>query len=102
MSEQKTLGFNENEGITAQLVAASTAIENLIQQDLSWVADEGKAELTVSLLVMRYEIGCRLTRNHDEEKRFVEEAKRFNRLFESVDGAPEMKEQLTKQVQNYT
>ncbi len=63
MNEQKTLGFSESEGTTAQLVAASTAIEKLIQQDLSWVADEDRSKLMVSLLVMRrYEIDYRLTR----------------------------------------
>ncbi len=103
VNEQKTLGFSESEGVTAQLVAASNAIETLIQQDLSWVADEDRAKLLVSLLTMRrYEIDYRLTRDYGDEKKFVEEVKRFNRLFESVDGAPEMEEKLDKQVQNYS
>ena len=103
VNEQRTLGFSGSEGITAQLIAASVAIENLIQNDLSWVADEDRAKLLVSLLTMRrYEIDYRLTRDHADEKKFLEEVKNFNRLFESVDGAPEMKQQLNKQVQNYS
>jgi methyl-accepting chemotaxis protein len=103
VNEQKALGFNETQGITAQLTAASDAIEHIIHDDLSWVADEDSAKLQVSLLTMRrYEMEYRLTRQRAAEKSFLEEIKRFNALFESVDGAPEMKQKLDSQVQNYS
>ena len=89
--------------MTADLIAASNAVENIIHNDLSWVADVDRAKLTTSLLTMRrYEIEYRLTRNEDAERHFLDEVKHFNELFELVDGAPAMKEKLTKQIQTYS
>ena len=102
LSEQKSLGYSETEGITAGLIAASNAVENIIHSDLSWVGDVDRANLTLSLLTMRrYEIVYWLTRNEGAERHFLDEVKHFNELFESVDGAPAMKEKLTKQIQAY-
>src|ERR1700676_4484842 len=39
VNEQKSLGYNETEGVTGGLIAASNAVENIIHDDLSWVAD---------------------------------------------------------------
>jgi methyl-accepting chemotaxis protein len=103
VTEQKSLGFNENEGVTADLITASNAVENIIQNDLSWVAAVDSANLTASLLTMRrYEIEYRLGRDPAAQRHFVEELKHFNDLFESVDGAPAMKEKLDKEVQDYS
>ena len=83
VNEQRALGFNETEGMTADLIAASNAIENIIHDDLSWVADDATSKLLVSLLTMRrYEIEYRLTRAPDAEKHFLDEVKHFNELFE--------------------
>jgi methyl-accepting chemotaxis protein len=102
VTEQKALGFNENEGITAELIAASNAIEKFIHDDLSWVAPEDSAKLLMSLLTMRrYEIEYRLTRERDAEQHFLDEIKIFNGLFDSIVGAPEMKQKLNSQVHNY-
>jgi len=102
VTEQKALGFNEGEGITAELIAASNTIEMLIHDDLSWVAPEDSAKLLMSLLTMRrYEIEYRLTREHDAQQNFLDEIKHFNGLFDSVDGAPQMKQKLNSQVHNY-
>jgi len=103
VNEQKALGYSESEGITAELIAASKAIENIIHNDLAWVADEDSAKLLVSLLTMRrYEIEYRMTRERAAEKSFLDEIKHFNALFDSVDGAPEMKQKLNSQVRSYS
>ena len=103
VSEQKSLGYNETEGMTGDLIAASNAVENIIQNDLSWVAEVDSGKLTMSLLTMRrYEIEYRLTRDPDAERHFLDEVRHFNELFESVDGAPAMKQKLDKQVQAYS
>jgi methyl-accepting chemotaxis protein len=100
---QKTLGFNESQGVTADLIAASNAVENIIQSDLSWVADADHAKLSVSLLTMRrYEIEYRLARDPAAQRHFADEVKHFSELFESVDGAPSMKEKLDHEVQTYS
>ena len=93
VSGKKSLGYDEAEGVTAGLIAASNAVEDIIRSDLSWVADVDHANLTMSLLTLRrYEIEYRLTRNEVAERHFLDEAKHFNELFELVDGAPAMKE----------
>ena len=103
VQEQKALGYDETEGVTANLVAASSAVENIIRNDLSWVADVDQAKLTISLLTLRrYEIEYRATRDEKTERHFLDEVKNFKALFDSVDGAPAMKEKLTKQIQAYS
>jgi methyl-accepting chemotaxis protein len=103
VNEQKSLGYSENEGTTADLTAASKAIETIIHDDLSWVAEGDTAKLLMSLLTMRrYEIEYRLTLSRTAEQHFIDEVKNFNNLFDSVDGAPAMKEKLDKQVQTYS
>ena len=102
VQEQKALGYNETEGVTADLIAASNAVESVIHNDLSWVGEVDQAKLTMSLLTLRrYEIEYRLTRDEKVERHFLDEVKHFNELFESVDGAPAMKEKLTKEIQAY-
>ena len=103
VSQQKMLGYNETEGMTADLIASSNAIQNSIEKDLTWVAAVDSAKLTMSLLNMRrHEIEYRLTHNPEVERYFLDEVKHFNQLFESVDGAPAMKEKLNRQVRTYS
>ncbi len=40
VNEQKSLGFTDTEGVTANLIAASDAIEKIIHDDLTWVAED--------------------------------------------------------------
>ncbi|MGA8615658.1 MAG: methyl-accepting chemotaxis protein [Xanthobacteraceae bacterium] len=103
VSEQRALGFDETEGKTADLVAASNAIESSIHNDLSWVADDATSKLLVSLLTMRrYEIEYRLTRSPKAETHFLEEVRHFNNLFDSIDGLPAWKDKLNREVQTYS
>jgi methyl-accepting chemotaxis protein len=63
VNEQKSLGFTEHDGINADLNAASSAVEKIIHDDLSWVADVDTSKLLMSLQTMRRdEIEYRLTR----------------------------------------
>jgi methyl-accepting chemotaxis protein len=103
VNEERALGFDETVGTTGDLIAASNAIENSIHNDLSWVADDATSKLLVSLLTMRrYEIEYRLMRSPDAEKRFLDEIKHFNTLFDSIDGLPAWKEKLSGEVQKYS
>jgi methyl-accepting chemotaxis protein len=103
VNEQKTLGYDESQGITAELAAASAAVEKIIHDDLTWVADGDARKLLISLLTMRSdEIAYRLTRSRAYEKHFLDEVKNFNSLFDSVDGAPSMKKELNDQVRSYS
>jgi methyl-accepting chemotaxis protein len=103
VNEQKSLGFTESDGINADLNDASGAVEKIIHDDLSWVAEVDASKLLMSLLTMRRdEIEYRLTRVRTAEKHFLDEVRNFNGLFESVDGAPDMKKKLNAQVQTYS
>jgi len=102
VAAQRSLGFNDQEGETADLITASNAVESIIRDDLSWVADTDRDRLLVSLLTMRrYGTEYRLKREEALAGQFFDEAKHFNELFESVDGAPEMKQKLDQAVQYY-
>jgi hypothetical protein len=64
VAEQRSLGFNDTEGVTADLIAASTVVQNIIHDDLTWVADADRAQMLVSLLTMSdYGIEYRLKRD---------------------------------------
>jgi methyl-accepting chemotaxis protein len=103
VTEEKSLGFNEAEGTTADLIEAGNVVERIIQKELTWIADGDAQKLLTTLLIMRrYEIEYRLTRTPATEQHFVDEVKQFNRLFELIDGAPSMKQRLNQQVQSYS
>ncbi|HLH94332.1 MAG TPA: HAMP domain-containing protein, partial [Xanthobacteraceae bacterium] len=101
-AEQEALGFTEMDGVRGRLNQAGLAIEHLINEDLSWVADEDARKLLISLQTMRrFEAEYRLTRVPAIRWKFLDEVTHFNALFDSVDGAPEMREQLTNQIRAY-
>ena len=88
--EQEILGFTETEGIRGRLDRAGAAVETIIDQELTWVAEEDARKLMISLLTMRrYEAEYRLNQRTGDRWQFVDEIAHFNALFDSVDGAPE-------------
>jgi methyl-accepting chemotaxis protein len=100
--EQENLGFTATDGIRGRLDRAGAEIENIINKELTWVAEEDAQKLMISLLTMRrYEAEYRLTRTPGIRWKFLDEIANFNALFDSVDGAPSMHEQLINQVQAY-
>ncbi len=102
VEEQRSLGFTDAEGVTAQLIAASQAIAHIIDNELSWVAEGDRVKLTMSLLLMRrYGTEYRLKRDQAVERQFLDEAQHFRELFDSVDGTPPMKQKLYQEVQSY-
>ena len=99
---QEKLGFAESEGLHEQLTRAGSAVERIINEDLTWVADADSKKLLISLLTMRrYEVLYRQNRIEFVRQRFTDEFATFNHIFESVDGAPELRERLSKQIQGY-
>jgi methyl-accepting chemotaxis protein len=99
---QEKLGFAESEGLHEQLTRAGSAVERIINEDLGWVADADAKKLMISLLTMRrYEVLYRQNRIEFVRQRFTDEFANFNRIFESVDGAPELRKRLSDQIQTY-
>ena len=112
---ERALGFDETQGTTADLIAASAAIEHIVNNELTWVGDHDSAKLLESLLTMRrYEVEYRLSRLRFSmqttmqsaapatEQHFLDEIKHFNAIFDSVDGPPAAKQKLNKAVQAYS
>ena len=115
VNAERALGFDETQGTTADLIAASAAIEHIVNNELTWVGDHDSAKLLESLLTMRrYEVEYRLSRLRFSmqttmqsaapatEQHFLDEIKHFNAIFDSVDGPPAAKQKLNKAVQTYS
>jgi methyl-accepting chemotaxis protein len=101
-TEQEKLGFTEADGIRGRLNRAGAAVETIIDQELTWVADDDARKLMISILTMRrYEAEYRLTQAPAIRWKFLDEVAHFNALFDSVDGAPSMREHLINEVQAY-
>ncbi len=82
------------EGTTAELIGASNAVEKIIHNDLTWVADSRRrqaADVAPDHAPLRNRIPAH-ARPPTAEQHFLDEVKHFNSLFESVDGAPAMKQ----------
>jgi len=102
VSEQESLGFNESEGIRARMHQAGTAVERLINEDLSWLRESDVQKLLISLLTMRrHEVEFRLHHDQRVQQAFQDEVQNFNKMFDGMIGAPIMKEQLAGQVKAY-
>ena len=102
VGEQQSLGFDDSQGVTAELIAASRAVESIIHNELSWVADNDRDKLMMSLLTMRrYGIEYRLRHDDAVSSASSTRPSTSTRLFESVDGAPAMKAEARRAVQAY-
>jgi methyl-accepting chemotaxis protein len=53
VEEQKQLGFTDGDGIQLRMVSAAAAVERIINEDMSWLADAEQKKLLFSLLIMR-------------------------------------------------
>jgi len=102
LTEQEKLGFTEADGIRRRMSDAATAVERLINQDMSWLQPMDAQRLLNSMLTMRrYEAEFRLSRVQLVQQQFQEEFKKFNTTVDAVVGAAILKEQLAQQVKTY-
>ena len=99
---QEELGFAESEGLHERLTRAGAAVERIINEDLTSVADADAKKLLISLLTLRrYEVQYRQNRIEFVRQRFADEVANFNRIFASVDGPAALKERLSAQIKTY-
>jgi methyl-accepting chemotaxis protein len=103
VSEQKRLGFEDGEGLQNALQLSANAIERLIQNNVAAWLDPGAAdELMKPLLIMRrYESSYRYSQREYFRQPFFEDYEKFLTKFASIDGRPEMKEELEQRVRSY-
>ncbi|CAN0091122.1 unnamed protein product, partial [Phaeothamnion confervicola] len=99
---QETLGFTEAEGARRNMTDAASAVERIINEDMSWMREADSQKLLLSLLTMRrYESEYRLTGAILLQSAFFDEFKNFKSVLNRIVGAAIMKEQLADQVKNY-
>ena len=102
INEQKALGFSEDEGIRRRMRGSATAVERIINEEMSWLTKTDAQRLLVSLLVMRrYESDYRLTRTRLANAEFFDEFKAFNSALSGIIAAEVMKQSLSQQVKAY-
>jgi methyl-accepting chemotaxis protein len=109
VEEQEQLGFTKSDGIQQRMVSAAAAVERIINEDMSWLADADQKKLLFSLLIMRrHEADYRLNQRQYSRDLFFNEIKNFNNTLSKIHGTAEkiaapaiLKQQLGEQVKAY-
>ncbi len=100
--EQNTLGFTDTTGLQQSLRVAGNAVERILNENMTWLADAEATKLMTALLTMRHhEAEYRLTQSELNHQQFLAAYKRFTDTFALIDGTAEMKAQLENQVKTY-
>jgi len=100
--QQKILGFDENSGLRNNLREAGNAVERIINENMTWVAEADASKLMMTLLLMReLEAEYRLTQSDLTKQQFFVAYKKFTDTFALIDGTPEMKNALEHEVKTY-
>ena len=100
--EQKILGFDENSGLRGGLREAGNAVERIINENMTWVAEADASKLMMTLLLMReFEAEYRLNQSDLTKQQFFATYKKFTDTFDLIDGTPEMKNSLEHEVKTY-
>ena len=100
--EQEALGVDDNSGLRKELHAASTSVERILNENMSWLAQSDTQKLMTTLLIMRqFESEYRLNQSETASLEFFAGYKRFTETFALIDGTPAMKSQLEQQVKTY-
>jgi len=101
-AEQRKLGYSDGEGLRKQLRDSGNTIERAINENMTWLADESAKQLLISLLTMRnYEAEYRLVPSEVTRQQFLAGYKQFTHIFANIDGTPEMKSKLERDVNEY-
>ena len=97
VKKQQTLGYTETEGLRGKLRKAGDAVETIINENMSWLAEGDSNKLLMSLMLMRqHEAEYRLDPTELMRQLFVMAYKQFTHTFDNVDGTPEMKDKLNQ------
>jgi len=100
--QQRELGYDDTSGLRGKLSTAGNAVERIINQNTTWLADGDSRKLKIALMSMRYyEVEYRLNQFDLNRQFFAKGYKEFTDTFDNVDGTPEMKGSLEQQVKTY-
>ena len=99
---QRTLGFREIDGLRGQLNIAGNKVERIINENLSWLAENDANKLMMSLMAMRQdEAEYRVNSQELTHQLFLAADKKFTSDFANIDGTPAMKDALVHEVNYY-
>ena len=100
--EQKILGYDDASGLRGNLHTAGNAVERIINENMSWLAKDDATNLMMTLLFMRhYEADYRVDQDEVARQQFERGYKKFTDAFALIDGTPQMKSALERQVKTY-
>ena len=100
--EQKILGYDDASGLRGNLHTAGNAVERIINENMSWLAKDDATKLMMTLLFMRhYEADYRVDQDEVARQQFERGYKKFTDTFALIDGTPQMKSALERQVKTY-
>jgi len=100
--QQETLGFDESSGLRGNLRDAGNAVERILNENMSWLAEADSVKLMMALLIMReHEAEYRLNQSELTKQQFLSGYKKFTETFALIDGTPGMKDSLEHEVKTY-
>jgi len=103
MREQTTLGYDDSSGLRKNLQMAGNAVERIINENMSWLAEADATRLMMALLSMRhFEADYRVNQSEVSRQQFLLAYKKFTDLFGGIVGTPELKNTLEQQVKTYS
>ena len=99
---QTKLGYNEHSGLRGNLHMASSTVERIINENMTWLDAGAASKLMVALLAMRnHELEYRLRPTELTRQEFLGAFKKFNDTFAGIVGTPALKVALGRQVKAY-
>lgn len=102
VGEQKQLGYTDDSGLRSRLRKAGVAVEQIINENLSWLDRAEAQKLLLALLSMRHhESEYRLATSELSKMLFERGYRDFTQTFDNIDGTPAMKDKLEQQVKLY-
>ena len=100
--QQKILGFDDNSGLRGNLREAGNAVERIINENMTWLAETDAGRLMMALLIMRdHEAEYRLNQSELARQQFLAGYKKFTDTFAQIDGTDDMKNSLEREVKTY-
>src|SRR5690606_1786801 len=102
LTGQTLLGFSSAAGLNGKLNIAGAEIERIIRTDLPWITEIDANKLLLSLLTLRrYEALYRADLARPAHRRMMEEIEHFRLTLDGVGGSPQLRQQLSQQVEHY-
>lgn len=102
VTEQRMLGFDENQSLRSELRNAGNVIERAINKKMTWLTEADARQLMIALSTMlHYEAVYRLEPSELAHQQFLTGYRLFNETFAKVEGTPAMNGKLEQNVKHY-